>query len=202
MTVHRKSWVPAAIAAVVLLALGGRTATAQSRGPVVTDPVSTALLPLPDTLRGRTTVRDHRGEVLRQGTNGLTCLADRPGDWQLSLVCYPSAIEPYMRRGRELAAADVRGAEARAILGAEVRSGRLFVPRGTLVRNISGAIDSTTARLDSVSVWLEILLPFATAEEVGIPETNQGLDPWMMRGGTVGTHVMIGYRSVPWSEIR
>ena len=57
---------------------------AQTRQP---DPVALALLPLPDTLRAAATVVQY-GEgvraLLRRGTNGLTCVADQPGDLRLS----------------------------------------------------------------------------------------------------------------------
>jgi hypothetical protein len=164
--------------------------------------VATALLPLPDTLRSSATVVAFSDDqVLRRGTNGLTCLTDRPGDDRLSLVCYPSSIEAYMRRGRELAREGVQGNEYWAILGAELRAGTVHLPAGVLLRNVSGPINSATGVPDSVRVWSEILLPFADATETGIPQFNAGLDPWLMSGGTVGAHVMIRYRTEPWEAL-
>ena len=174
---------------------------AQTRQP---DPVALAVLPLPDTLRAKATVVQYEDGVralLRRGTNGLTCVADQPNDLRLSLVCYPTSIDPYMDRRRELRAEGLRGAEFRAILGAEVRTGQLYLPTGVMIRNVSGPINPDSGVPDSVRVWSEMFVPFADAGELGIPEFDAGLDPWMMSAGTVGAHVMVRYRSVRWDEV-
>ncbi len=187
----------------VALVLGSSGVTLSQNPPA--DPIAEAVLPLPDTLRAAATVVQY-GEgvraLLRRGTNGLTCVADQPGDLRLSLLCYPSSIDPYMHRRRELREEGVRGAEFRAILGAEVRRGGLYLPSGVMIRNVSGAINQDSGVPDSVRVWSEMFVPFANAGELGIPEFDAGLDPWMMSAGTVGAHVMVRYRSVPWDEVR
>ena len=187
----------------VALVLGPSGITLAQGHPA--DPVALAVLPLPDTLRAAATVVQY-GEgvraLLRRGTNGLTCVADQPDDLRLSLECYPTSIDPYMHRQRELRAEGVRGAESRAILGAEVRTGRLYVPAGVMIRNISGPINPDSGVPDSVRVWSEMFIPFADAGALGIPEFDAGLDPWIMSAGTVGAHVMVRYRSVPWDEVR
>ena len=191
-----------AVFLLVGLALAGPTLVSGQSGIDLWDPVATAVLPLPEGLREGATVIDRTDEsVLRRGSNGLTCLADVPGNDRLSLQCHPSIIEPYMRRGRELNAKGIRGTESRSILAAEVRTGRLYVPSGAMLRNIQGTINVEKGVPDSVRVWSEILVPFASTTELGIPDTDQGLDPWMMRPGDVGAHFMVRYRSVPWREI-
>ncbi len=168
----------------------------------LSDPLATAVLPLPQDLREGATIIDQTAEsILRRGSNGFTCLADVPHDDRLSLQCHPSAVEPYMRRGRELSSEGIRGSEQRSVLAAEVRTGRLYLPTGAMLRLISGPINVEVGVPDSVRVWSEFLFPFGTTTELGIPATDQGLDPWMMRPGDVGAHVMVRYRSVPWSEI-
>jgi len=175
------------------------TASVQASGQL--EPVITALLPLPDSLRQGATVVTAGGEILRQGRNGLTCRVDPPGDYRLSLVCYSSSLQPYMQRSAELSSDGYGGREFRARLGDEVRTGRIHLPAGSLIRNVSGAIDSLTGRIDSVRVWSEILLPYASAAELGIPTANSGRDPWMMSEGSVGAHVMIRYRWVRWGDL-
>jgi len=166
-------------------------------------PTATAVLPLPDTLRaGATVVNYADNQVLRRGTNGITCLTDRPGDDRLSLLCYPSAVEGYMRRDRQLSAEGIRGNESRAILHAEVKTGALYLPSGVLLRNVSGVLNETTGVPDSARVWSEFLLPFADPTALGIPEFNAGLDPWLMSAGRVDAHVMVRYRWVPWDEVK
>ena len=185
------------------LILGALPALAAGQG--LPEPIPLAVLPLPDTLRAEATVLQYSGgqrTVLRRGTNGLTCVADDPSDQRLSLECYPSSIDGYMHRRRELRAEGVRGSEFRSILGAEVRSGRLFLPTGVMIRNLNGTISATSGVPDSVRVWSEMLVPFGDPLELGIPEFDAGLDPWMMSAGTVGAHVMVRYRSVPWSAVR
>ncbi len=186
--------------ALLLCLMGGVTTVPLAAQ--LTDPVATAVLPLADTLRaGATVVNYADNQVLRRGTNGITCLTDRPADNRLSLVCYPSAVEGYMRRGRELSAEGIRGNEYRAILGAEVKTGALYFPSGVLLRNVSGTINDATGVPDSVRVWVEFLLPFADGAALGIPLFDSGLDPWMMSAGTVAAHVMVRYRWVPWDEV-
>ena len=186
--------------ALLLCLMGGVTTVPLAAQ--LTDPVAMAVLPLADTLRAGATVVDYvDNQVLRRGTNGITCLTDRPADNRLSLVCYPSAVEGYMRRGRELSAEGIRGNEYRAILGAEVKTGALYFPSGVLLRNVSGPINDATGVPDSVRVWVEFLLPFADGAALGIPLFDSGLDPWMMSAGTVAAHVMVRYRWVPWDEV-
>ena len=184
------------------LALFGPALLGAQSAVDLSDPVATAVLPLPENLREGATVIDQATEtILRQGNNGFTCLADLPGNDRLSLQCHPSIIEPYMRRGRELSSKGIRGSEQRSVLAAEIRTGRLYLPSGAMLRNLSGNINVEAGVPDSVRVWSEFLFPFASTAELGIPDTDQGLDPWMMRPGDVGTHVMVRYRFVQWSEI-
>jgi len=188
----------------LLLILTFAPAIALAQAPAA-DPVALAVLPLPDTLRAAATVVQYDGEgrtLLRRGTNGLTCVADQAGDLRLSLVCYPTSIDRYMHRRQELRAEGVRGAEFRAILGAEVRSGRLYLPAGVMIRNVSGPINEASGMPDSVRVWSEMFIPFAEAGALGIPEFDAGLDPWIMNAGTVGAHVMVRYRFVRWDAVR
>lgn len=46
------------------------------------------------------------GEIvtLREGNNGLVCLADDPNSKGISVACYSDKLEPYMARGRALIA--------------------------------------------------------------------------------------------------
>ncbi len=121
------------------LALFGPALLGAQSAVDLSDPVATAVLPLPENLREGATVIDQATEtILRQGNNGFTCLADLPGNDRLSLQCHPSIIEPYMRRGRELSSKGIRGSEQRSVLAAEIRTGRLYLPSGAMLRNLLG----------------------------------------------------------------
>ena len=81
------------------------------------DLISSALLPLPEAYRDGATVlgygEDGMVSVVREGNNGMYCLADKPGDERFQAVCYHESLEPFMARGRELRAQGVTG---RAVL--------------------------------------------------------------------------------------
>jgi hypothetical protein len=80
--------------------------------------------------------------------------------------------------------------------------GACTMPSGVMIRNLTGLLNEMTQVPDSVFAWSEMLVPFGTTDELGIPQTDEGLDPWIMNSGSVGAHVMIRYRSVAWAEIR
>ena len=63
------------------LALFGPALLGAQSAVDLSDPVATAVLPLPENLREGATVIDQATEtILRQGNNGFTCLADLPGN--------------------------------------------------------------------------------------------------------------------------
>ena len=70
--------------------------------------IKTAVLPLGDTEKEGATVYgyDETGDlvVLRKGTNNMICMGDDPSKEGISVSCYSSKLEPFMARGRELAA--------------------------------------------------------------------------------------------------
>src|SRR2546421_11795842 len=88
-----------------LLAAG--TALAVDVAPPA-DQIASALLAAPQERRSEATVLGYnaKGEVvtLRKGSNNLICLADDPTDKSFSVACYHKDLEPFMARGRELAA--------------------------------------------------------------------------------------------------
>ena len=68
--------------------------------------IAGALQAAPEDRREAATVMGHDTEgglvVLRQGTNEIICLADKPGDDNFRVACYHESLEAYMKRGREL----------------------------------------------------------------------------------------------------
>src|SRR5688500_13898844 len=70
--------------------------------------IKTAVLAAPKADREAATVLgyDASGAVvtLRQGTNSFICLADDPKGRGFSVACYHKDLEPFMARGRALAA--------------------------------------------------------------------------------------------------
>src|SRR5690606_23502578 len=68
--------------------------------------------------------------LLREGTNDFVCLAPdtRQGGSTLQAFAYPTSLEPFMARGRQLTAEGKR-AERDSIREAEIRAGKLHMPQ-------------------------------------------------------------------------
>lgn len=159
--------------------------------------VSSAVLAAPAALREGAEVRgwtsDGRLATLRPGTNGLICLADRPGDERFAAACYHETLEPFMERGRELSRAGVQGTARNEARWAEIRAGTLPMPAAAMVYNLGfpteefdpATIDPATGRRLHA-----LYISGATPESTGLPATP-GDGPWLMFPGTPSAHVMI-----------
>src|SRR5215510_7127005 len=77
------------------------------------DQIASAILAAPKESRSAATVlgynAKHEVVTLRRGTNNLICLAHDPTEKEFSVACYHKDLEPFMARGRELAAQGVKG---------------------------------------------------------------------------------------------
>ena len=126
------------------------------------------------------------------GDGVFVCLADAPGDSELRVSCYHRSLEPFMARGRELAAEGVDPAERRRIRGEEIAAGDLEMPERALLMNAMGPRDPATGVPDTITVLRVIYLPFATTENTGIPDRPSGDNgPWIMDAGLHRAHVML-----------
>src|SRR3984893_10857785 len=97
------------------------------------DQIASAVLAAPKERRSDATVLGYnaKGEVvtLRKGTNDMVCLAADPKDKAFSVACYHKDLEPFMARGRELAAQGVKGMERHQMRAKEVQDGKVVMPR-------------------------------------------------------------------------
>lgn len=165
--------------------------------------VESAILAAPLTLRDGAEVRawtaDDRLVVLRRGSNGIICLADRPGDGRFAAACYHEGLEPFMERGRELRRQGLEGMERNQRRWAEIEAGTLPMPTAGMVYNLGFASEdfdpastdpATGGRLHA------IYMAGATAESTGLPATP-GDGPWLMFPGTPSAHVMIALPATP-----
>lgn len=196
---------PSAVFTVGLLAL---TAPAGLPGQVGSDDVvlngktpewlvATATLAAPAPLREGAEVRgwtaDDRLVRLRDGSNGLICLADRPGDGEFAAACYHASLEPFMERGRELLRDGVRGMERNEVRWQEIEAGEIPMPPMAMVYNIgyeSEDIDPATFDPATASRLHALYVPGATTEATGI-STQPGDGPWLMFAGTPSAHLMV-----------
>ncbi|WP_289041053.1 hypothetical protein [uncultured Zobellia sp.] len=163
--------------------------------------IKTAVQPAPETDKEAAMVYgyDPSGNlvVLREGTNNLVCIGDDPTKEGVSVACYSKALEPFMKRGRELTAEGKNTKEKREIQGAEVAAGKWQMPIVPSMLYIyygsDEAYDKQTGELGDGQYRYVIYTPFATTESTGLPSKphEKGM-PWLMDPGTFRAHIMVG----------
>jgi hypothetical protein len=158
--------------------------------------IKTALLAAPKTEREAATVLgyDPTGTVvtLRSGTNHLICLADDPKQKGFSVACYHQSLEPFMARGRELAAQGKKPSEVTQVREQEVKAGKLKMPDRGVLNVTTGKVNETTGEVTELYTRYVVYIPYATPESTGIPlaPLTPGA-PWIMDPGTHRAHIMI-----------
>ncbi len=157
--------------------------------------IASATLAAPKERRAAATVLGYnaKGEVvtLRKGINDLVCLADDPAVKAISVACYHKDLEPWMARGRELAA-QYKGKERHEQRWKEADEGKVKLPREPrMLYVLTGAsFDAVKGEMvDSYLRWV-VYTPYATPESTGL-STTAGSAPWLMYPGTAGAHIMI-----------
>lgn len=163
--------------------------------------IKTATLPAPEEDKAGAMVYGYNSEgklvVLRKGSNNLVCLADDPNKKGINVSCYSKKLEPFMKRGRELAAAGKDFKEKRKIRGEEVASGKILMPKEPSMTYIfygnEEDYNKTTGNLENGQFRYVIYTPFATPESTGLPikPHAKGM-PWLMDPGTFRAHIMVG----------
>ena len=194
---HNTSASPAVRAAVrasatgvlILTLVGCGDATAQVK-PADAQ-IAEAVRAAPETMRGKAGVLGYveGGELamLREASNSLICLSDAPGDERFEVACYHRDLEPFMARGRELAAQGVTGGDRQRTRWAEIESGQLPMPRTPSALYVLAANSAEEEGQTRVVIYV----PFATAEELGLPASPRDGRPWLMMPGAPSAHIMI-----------
>jgi hypothetical protein len=160
------------------------------------DQIASAVLAAPKERRADSTVLGYnaKGEVvtLRKGTNDLVCLAHDPADKTFSVACYHKDLEPFMARGRELAAQGVKGMERHQTRAKEVQEGKVPMSREARMLYVLTGDRYDSAKGEVIKPYLRwvVYVPFATPESTGL-STTPGQAPWLMYPGTAGAHIMI-----------
>ena len=163
--------------------------------------IGAAVLPLPDTLRNSATVvrlnDSSQPEVLRKGTNGMVCIADKAGDAQFDVRCYHENFIPAVYRAFQLGY-QVSGPKVEE----EIKAGKLKITDQPTagyrcLGPISGYAPSTNSITSDIECWQSIHFPFRTASEIGLPDEAavppdlQRSVPYVMASGRYWSHVMI-----------
>jgi hypothetical protein len=175
-------------------ALGGLAACAQESP--ASEQIAGAVSPLPEAMReGAAVLGYRRGRLvsLREGTNGMICLADDPAREGFHAACYHKDLEPFMARGRALTTEGKERPAIDSIRQAEIEAGSLAMPlepRALYSLSSDLAFDPATGMVPESSGLRVIYMPYATEESTGITATP-GAGPWLMYPGKPWAHVMI-----------
>ena len=168
--------------------------------------IASALVPLPERLRADATVvqldAEFRPVVLRKGTNGMVCIADRPNDDRFDVRCYRDSFIPVVYRAFQLGY-QVAGEKVEA----EIKAGQLKLSNEpTAGYRCLGPISGYDASRNTVNAqiecWQSIHFPFRTAADLGVPDerdvsaAEQREIPYVMSSGKYWSHVMIRHPSV------
>lgn len=174
------------------------TIGAQSPVPSAAQQIAAAVLPLPADMRDGATVMGYREPgklvVLREGRNGMHCLALYVTRPDFHVACYHKGLEPFMARGRELRAQGVAGTAVDSVRFAEIKSGKLKLPVQGALHTITAKKEGFDPRSNKVtggSLLSVLYIPYATPESIGISAQPREDGPWLMFPGTAKAHVMI-----------
>ena len=179
------------------LALSSSIATAQV--PPAAQQIAAAELAAPKELRQDATVLGYTADgkltTLRKGTGPMICLASNPKGKQFHVACYHRSLEPFMARGRALRAQGTPEERVDSVRFAEVRAGRLAMPRrAALLYSLTGpagSLDTATGTAPKAKPLFVVYLPNATVASTGLPATPVEGMPWIMDPGTPKAHIML-----------
>jgi len=155
------------------------------------------VLPLPTDLRANASVlgygADGKMVSLRNGSGGMTCLANNPQSPRFHVACYHKSLEPFMARGRELRTQGVTGDQVDSVRFREAKEGKLKLPGApALLYSLTGdkdAYDAATKTAKGRSLFV-VYIPYATSETTGLSAVPARGTPWVMNPGTPKAHIM------------
>lgn len=184
--------------ALLLLVIGGVTpAAGQTSGA---EQIARAVLAAPESLRDEATVLGRGGQardgdpltVLREGTNGIVCLADDPEGDGFHVACYHESMDPYMALGRRLRAGGEDRDAVQQARRAAIEAGEIEPPSAALWSLTAPAdVDPAAGPGEDARRLAVVYVPYAESEELGLPPRPDGDSPWLMLPGTPWAHIMI-----------
>ena len=184
----------------VVFVFGSFSGFAQSKILPAEVQIKTAVLAAPEMYQDEATVLGYNAEgkliTLREGSNGMICLADDPNKEGISVACYGAELEPYMSRGRDLIAEGKTEDEKREIRKQEIDAGTLKMPSEPAMVYILAAEDKDlnpeTGELENSRIRYVLYKPYMTGETTGLPTKPQAPGmPWLMDANTHRSHIMI-----------
>jgi hypothetical protein len=130
----------------------------------------------------------------------MTCLALFVVEKAFHAACYQDGMEPFMARGRELRAQGMKQAQVDTVRFAEVKSGKIKMPKQAMMYQIFGDSTSWDPATGTVTKGQELLvlyMPFATEKTSGLSTTPSANGPWIMYPGTPKAHMMLNGAMTP-----
>jgi hypothetical protein len=199
------------IAGLAVVAAFPATALAQAVVyPAAERQIASAVTPLPEPLQKGAKVLgyDSSGKLvtLRAGTNEMICLADNPKNPRFHVSCYHQSLEPFMSRGRELRAQNMKEDEVDSTRAREVRAKRLAMPEQPAALHqyfaARDSVDAVTGAVRGARYLYVVYTPYATYKTTGISEAPVPGGPWIMFPGTPFAHLMISPQNPVTVEIK
>lgn len=182
------------------LVLIGITAFAQNNIPPKEAQIKAAVQAAPEMYRENAKVIGYAAEgkieTLREGDNGMVCLADDPENDGLNVACYSDKLADFMARGRELTAEGKSNKEKQAIRKEEIDNGKLKMPKEPAALYVLTAdqkdYNPDTGEINNSKLRYVFYKPYMTVEETGLPDKPQAKGmPWLMEANTHRSHIMI-----------
>jgi hypothetical protein len=129
---------------------------------------------------------------LRETSGQFTCLATEPGK-SFHVACYQSSMEPFMLRGRQLRAQGVKDPQVDTVRFAEVKSGKLVMPKqpAAMYQLFGGTFDAASGKVIGAQALFVIYIPGATPATTGLSDKPAEGTPWIMFPGTPKAHIML-----------
>jgi hypothetical protein len=123
--------------------------------------------------------------VLRQGSNGILCW-DETSSEGFSATCTSEGNRARVEQNFEFNNSGGTREEIQALFAeAEANGTRAVSEFGTIYYHLDGA-DQASARSH-----ISIVVPFATAESLGLPDSGRNDGVWIMNAGTSTAHLMV-----------
>ncbi|HEV7991308.1 MAG TPA: hypothetical protein VGP25_05745 [Gemmatimonadaceae bacterium] len=178
----------------VLRAQPSKTAPAPA-----TQQIAAAVLALPKEFRADARVLGYAGSsheltMIRQGKGPFTCLANDPATKEFHVACYHESLEPFMARGRALRASGVKGDQVDTVRFAEVRTGKLAMPKQATLYQLfgpAGSFDAAHGTAKKAKPLIVVYIPGATVASSGLSAQPADGLPWIMFPGTPKAHIML-----------
>lgn len=191
-----RCWIPLCFAPAML----GAQAASKSAPPPVAQQVAAAVLALPREYRADARVlgyQDTNGQLvsIRDGKGPFTCLSSDPANAAFHVACYHESLEPFMARGRALRASGVKGDQVDTTRFAEVRAGKLAMPKQAAAMyqlfGPAGSFDAASGTAPKAKPLIVVYMPGATAASTGLSAKPSEGTPWIMYPGTPKAHLML-----------